>query len=265
MMNEPYLTEFKRLIREGAASQDIHDAAGADDFASTSAGDDAFVQREVERVEMHQRSLAMPLERAIGQARRVLDFGCGTGGATLALALSELGVEEIVGVDANATALRAAEVRAAGYGLAPPRVRFVHVPAGERLPFDDGAFDLVTTVSVLEFITELADRDACVAELRRVVRPGGYLYIATPKRRVREYHSRRLLGDLLRKPGMPWASTRRQVSRWADGWQRISFIPRRLETMPGVRRLPRPVLDRGSRLAVAVASDWRKILLRRPT
>lgn len=263
-MNEPYRTRFEQLIRGGAASKDVHDAAAEGGFATREGtADDAFVQRELDRVRMHQRSLVPPLERAVVRAPRILDFGCGTGGTTVALALSSLAADEVIGVDANPDVVEAARVRAAGYALSPSRVRFEHVPAGAPLPFDDASFDLVTTISVLEFISAAEVRDGVVASLRRLVRPGGYLYIATPRPGLREYHTRRWLGDVTRSDGLPWSSPPRQTRRWADGWQRIQVVPRQLQRV--LAAAPRPVAELGARVALALASPWQKILLRRPT
>lgn len=45
------------------------------------------------------------------------------------------------------------------------------------LPFPDGGFDLVIAVAVLEHV---ADPQRCVAEMRRVLAPGGHVYADTP-------------------------------------------------------------------------------------
>ena len=50
-------------------------------------------------------------------------------------------------------------------------------PPGLRLPFEDEAFDLVTTLDVIEHVD---DDVATLAELRRVLRPGGLLLVAVP-------------------------------------------------------------------------------------
>jgi SAM-dependent methyltransferase len=264
-MKEPYLGQFKALIRGGAASLDVHDAPAAEGFATDDdTASEEYVAREVSRVAHHQRSLTPLLERAIARTGRVLDFGCGTGGTTVALALSGLGAQRVVGVDANPRVIDAARLRAAGHGLAPPAVEFLRVVPGEPLPFADGSFDLVTTVSVLEFITEPAQRDRVVADLRRLVAPGGHLFISTPRVAVRQYHSRRLLGDFRRGDGMPWSSPRRQTARWADGWQRVPVAVPVERVAQRVPWLPRPIVEHGLAWAAPLASPWQKILVRKP-
>jgi SAM-dependent methyltransferase len=50
---------------------------------------------------------------------------------------------------------------------------------GVRLPFGDGSFDLVLSFDVFEHIP---DSDAHLAEVRRVLRPGGYYLMQTPNK-----------------------------------------------------------------------------------
>src|ERR1700759_2939446 len=117
-MSEPYRSRLEQLVRAGAASRDVHDATTSDGFANSRGhATDAFVSRELGRVDSHLRRLLPVLERRVVRARRILDFGCGTGGPSVALALSRLKPEQVIGVDAGAAALEAAAVRAAGYGL----------------------------------------------------------------------------------------------------------------------------------------------------
>lgn len=173
-MKEPYLTRFKQLILSGSASRDIHDAGdgpGAPGRGGERASA-AFLMREVDRVRMHTAGLCVLLADHIATAAMVLDVGCGTGGTTVALALSALAPKQVIGVDADVSTLEAAEVRALGHDLEPQKVSFQHVPAGEPLPFASASFDLVTCVSVLEFITLPAARERFIRELLRVLRPG---------------------------------------------------------------------------------------------
>jgi SAM-dependent methyltransferase len=99
---------------------------------------------------------------------RLLDVGCGLGEAALALAedLGETG--EIVGVDASERML---DVARAGAAAARCRVRFTRGDA-TALDEPDDAFDAARTERLLQW---LSDPAAAVAELVRVVRPGGRL------------------------------------------------------------------------------------------
>lgn len=261
-MHEPYRSQFIELVRMGAASRDIHDSDGLgsyDSAAGSTVASDRFIAREVGRVDMHASSLCVPLAERLGRARRILDVGCGTGGTTVALVLSRLEPEEVVGVDISVQALEAGEVRAMGYGLAPGRVRFELVEAGRRLPFADASFDLVTCVSVLEFITSDDRRGALISEMLRVLRPGGHLYLATPNPlRLREYHSRRWLGDLRRSPGYPWSSSPTALRRMLRGCEVISLAPDRIRRHPRLRRLG------WAAPALAWVLPWQRLLARKP-
>jgi SAM-dependent methyltransferase len=95
---------------------------------------------------------------------RILDVGCGTG-ANL-LMLSEYGEAE--GVDISEDALAFCRER----GLDK-----VRLGAGEKLPYEDGTFDLVTALDVVE---HMDDDLAGVREMRRVLRPGGRVLLFVP-------------------------------------------------------------------------------------
>ncbi len=46
-----------------------------------------------------------------------------------------------------------------------------------RLPFADGAFDVIVTKDALHNIYNAAERDTAVREIARVLRPGGRLFL----------------------------------------------------------------------------------------
>jgi ubiquinone/menaquinone biosynthesis C-methylase UbiE len=263
-MKEPYRTRFVELLREGAAVQNIHDSPDMVGFAVTHAADNEFVQRELERVDHHRRNACWLLEEYVGQAERILDVGCGTGGFSVALASSPiLRPMEVVGIDASHLAVRAAQVRATGHDLSSPLVSFLSYPAGEQLPFEDDYFDLTVCSSVLEYVTSREARAQLIAELRRVTRPRGYVFISTPNPlRLKEYHSGRFLGDYLHRPGYPWANRPWEFSRMFSGWREIQatkYHRRKLTELVGPRV---PIPERVIR-AVSWIAPWQNRLFQK--
>ena len=94
---------------------------------------------------------------------RCLDYGCGDGSFMhRCLKVKQL---DFTGVDANQTLV--AENK---YGL---DLR----PAGRPLPFKDAAFDCITMLDVLEHV---ADQEGILAELYRVLKPGGRFIVTVP-------------------------------------------------------------------------------------
>jgi arsenite methyltransferase len=96
---------------------------------------------------------------------RVLDAGCGPG-FYVAETLERVGPEgSVVGVDASAPMLALSAKRCEGHS----NVEF-HEGDVAALPVGDADFDRALSVQVLEYV---ADIPAALAELRRVLRPGG--------------------------------------------------------------------------------------------
>lgn len=105
-------------------------------------------------------------ELQLRTGHRLLDVGCGLGEAALALAM-DLGAEgEIVGLDASAEMLRVARTNAAA---AACRAQFV-VGDAAALTLPSESFDAVRSERTLQWLPGPA---AAVAEMARVVRPGG--------------------------------------------------------------------------------------------
>jgi len=99
---------------------------------------------------------------------RVLDFGCGDG--VLIRWFQDLAqAGEAWGVDINGERMVWCQQH-----LSPP-LKFATTTSFPHLPFEDCYFDLVYATSVFTHIADLAE--AWLLEVRRIVRPGGKLYL----------------------------------------------------------------------------------------
>lgn len=97
---------------------------------------------------------------------RILDVGCGSGALARAAA-RRYGDARIDAIDLNSFMLSQARDLAAGEALAQ-RIAFTHGSA-EDIPFPADTFDAVYSVTVIEE----CDADRAIAEMQRVVKPGG--------------------------------------------------------------------------------------------
>jgi ubiquinone/menaquinone biosynthesis C-methylase UbiE len=266
-LQEPWLSEFRNLIRKGASAKDIHDPDCRIAFAAEGGSAcEGFVNREIQRVSVHQKSLCPVLEAFVGKVDRVLDVGCGSGGTTVAIAQSPvLRPDEVVGIDPNQSALRAAEIRARGHQIGSESISFRHCAAQDAFPFEDNSFSLATCVSVLEFIPALGARERLVGEIIRVVRPGGFIFLSTPSPyRLRELHSGRWLGDYRRRRGYPWSSTPRQLRKMLSPCRLIPIGSVVMRQAAKKLQLPH---ERIPGLACSILSfllPWQKVLARKP-
>jgi len=99
---------------------------------------------------------------------RVLDLGCGTGWASRRVARM-VPEGEVVGIDVADEMLRRAEQASSGIA----NVRYLWGSA-EKIPAADNSFDKVLSVESFYYY---ADQGKALDELRRVIAPGGRLFI----------------------------------------------------------------------------------------
>ncbi len=140
-----------------------------------------------------------------GAGTRALDAGTGTGHFAADLAAK---CNEVVGLDLSPQMLDVARRKQGS----------LHWLRGDMaaLPFDDATFDLVLSVTALEFV---ASPERAVGEMWRVLRPAGNLVVATLNR------------------WSPWAWARRRESRQAETPFSHANFPSPCEFVRLLRRL----------------------------
>jgi SAM-dependent methyltransferase len=107
------------------------------------------------------------LERWVAADARILDYGCGYG-RTLS-DLAALGYTNTAGID------RSAAMIARGRRERPELDLRV---AGDAAPFADQSFDVVLLFAVLTCIAADADQRGLIADIVRLLRPGGLIYVS---------------------------------------------------------------------------------------
>ena len=105
---------------------------------------------------------------AYAAPKTVLDVGCGEGVLTHQWAKR---VERIVGIDLEDPAIQAEWAKRQAPNLS------YRVMKAERLPFEEGDFDLAAAIEVLEHVP---DPEHTVAQMARVAR-GGHLLVSVPR------------------------------------------------------------------------------------
>ena len=126
---------------------------------------------------------------------RVLDIAGGTGDLSLAFSKKVGRTGTVVHTDINEAMLRTGRDRLLDKGVVLPTL----VCDAEKLPFADGYFDLVSVAFGLRNMTH---KDLALAEMQRVLKPGGRLLVlefskvAKPLEKVYDWYSFKVLPQL---------------------------------------------------------------------
>ncbi|MCK4322980.1 MAG: class I SAM-dependent methyltransferase, partial [Armatimonadetes bacterium] len=172
---------------------------------------------------------------------KVLDVGCGTGRYLQWFA--EMGLEA-TGVDNSAEMVQVARQRLAGSGE-----EAVLLADGTDLPFADDSFDLVTGITVLEFVEQPV---AIIREMLRISRERIFLgvlnrnspyYLQQRLRRGRilsqaHFYSVGEVVQLIREAGGQDITWRTTLQGPAIGPPVLHYMSRLRDHLPGLSRLP---------------------------
>ncbi len=135
--------------------------------------DDPGVQGLIYRERMHT-ALRWIDELELTPECAALDVGCGAG--LMAVELARRGIH-VTATDSSRRMVSAAPRQAGRAGL-PDRIRTVEADA-HSLPFPSETFDLVVALGLLPWV---ADPPRTLAEMGRVLRPGGWLIVTADNR-----------------------------------------------------------------------------------
>ncbi|MCD1286119.1 class I SAM-dependent methyltransferase [Brevibacterium sp. GP-SGM9] len=159
----------------------------------------------------HERPAMLALAGEVA-GRSILDVGCGSG--ALSEALRERGAS-VTGIDASAGMLALARLRLG------EDIELYRVDLNDPLPFDDGMFDDAIASLVLHY---LEDWEPALAELRRVLRPGGRLLVSV---------DHPIIAYTIREPRPDYFATTSYEFDWEFGGRRVPmrFWRRSLQEM----------------------------------
>jgi ubiquinone/menaquinone biosynthesis C-methylase UbiE len=133
--------------------------------------------RSLEGEKMAREELLPVIERYLpAGGLKILEVGCGYGRNLEAL--SGIKGSEFFGCDISAEDLAAAEKRAKELGR--KNIKLSLQPDKNKLPYEDGQFDLVVLWQVMEHVSTSAEKKSLLSEVSRVAKNNGLVLIETP-------------------------------------------------------------------------------------
>ena len=155
-------TAFHDRLRQGQ-----HEQRWSPEAERRVAADPMWSNFKYYAIERHSLDLSQRWLREHGPGATVLDYCCGNGEDSLYLARH--GAKRVVGIDISDVSIQNCRDRA----KAAKADHIVHfeVMDAERMSFADNTFDLITEYGVLHHL----DLDRAMAELARVLKPGGHM------------------------------------------------------------------------------------------
>lgn len=191
--------------------------------------------------------LAQPLVDALKNVPEpfVLDFATGTGRLSYALMSQPEFKGRIVALDLSQGMLEQAASKLSPYLDRVDWLRHVSLP----LPFPDAAFDVVCALEVLELFPNM---DEPLAELTRVLRPGGILLTSRGTEesgRKAKVKSKTQFAGLLERSGLENI----QITSWWKLFDRVIAKKNGASTPVGARKLSQVM-----RCSVCKQSQWTK-------
>lgn len=156
-----------------------------------------FETRNVDplRAEVEARAAEVNRER-LGDLAGLDIAEIGTGSGAFARYALERGVKSLTLIDISAERLEVLR-KEIGTSTAASSVHYVAANAQHMDAIADASFDLISAMEVIE---HLIDSAAFLRECRRVLRPGGRLYLTTPNRQSVDLWLRGALGKIAPRP-----------------------------------------------------------------
>jgi SAM-dependent methyltransferase len=128
-------------------------------------------QRAIDRARLRGETVCDALALGLDLSGAVvLDAGCGVGGTSAVLHARGA---DVIAIDCDAARLAAVKLAIPGIDVEQADL--------EELPFPDDSFDAIVMQDVIEHVAAPTE---VLAEITRVLAPGGVLYLSTPNRRA---------------------------------------------------------------------------------